>query len=330
MVWVKFLVSSIIIVMAAIKLAEYGDVISMRTKMGGMFIGLILMASATSLPEFLTTINAINQNVPDLAAGNMFGSNMFNMLLLGIMDLLNTRVRILRKVAHRHTLTGSIAVFLMVLAIFFIMANIDVKIGWVGIDSLVIVAAYLAGLWIIRSNSPAPHETDHSDEILEEGIPNLKHAIIGFAIATLVLVLIMPVLVDTSNQIAQITGLGTGFIGTALVAFITSLPELVTTITAVRLGVYDMAIGNLFGSNMFNMFSLGISDIFMLKGRFLGVISPDFILVGVIGLLLTLMAIIGNQAKLEKKFFFLEIDAFLIIVSYILGMLLIYNRGIGI
>ena len=69
MIWVKFLVSSVIIVLAAIKLAEYGDIISMRTKMGGMFIGLILMASATSLPEFLTTINSISQNVPDLAAG---------------------------------------------------------------------------------------------------------------------------------------------------------------------------------------------------------------------------------------------------------------------
>jgi uncharacterized integral membrane protein len=60
------------------------------------------------------------------------------------------------------------------------------------------------------------------------------------------------------------------------------------------------------------------------------VISPDFVLVGVIGLLLTLMAIIGNQAKLEKKFFFLEIDAFLIIATYVFGMVLIYNRGIGI
>ena len=259
----------------------------------------------------------------------MFGSNMFNMLLLGIMDLLNTRVRILRKVAHRHTLTGSIAVFLMALAIFFTMADIDAKIGWVGVDSLVIIAAYLTGLWIIRSNSPAPHESAADEEPVNENIPSLKHALIGFAIATLVLVLIMPVLVNTSNEIAIITGLGAGFVGTALVAFITSLPELVTTITAVRLGVYDMAIGNLFGSNMFNMFSLGISDFFLLDGRFLSVISPDFVLVGVIGLLLTLMAIIGNQAKLEKKFFFLEIDAFLIIATYVFGMVLIYNRGIG-
>ena len=68
----------------------------------------------------------------------------------------------------------------MALAIFFTIADLDVKLGWVGIDSLVIIIAYLAGLWIIRSNSPAAHETVIEDEALEEGVPSLKHAIIGF------------------------------------------------------------------------------------------------------------------------------------------------------
>ncbi|NMC79025.1 MAG: sodium:calcium antiporter, partial [Chloroflexi bacterium] len=124
MVWLSFLASSAIVVLAAIKLAEYGDAISVRTKLGGMFVGVILMAGATSLPELLTTINSIQQNVPDLAAGNMFGSNMFNMFLLGFLDLLNRRARILRKVAHRHALSGSIASLLSALAIFFVLANI--------------------------------------------------------------------------------------------------------------------------------------------------------------------------------------------------------------
>jgi cation:H+ antiporter len=123
--------------------------------------------------------------------------------------------------------------------------------------------------------------------------------------------------------------LGTGFVGTALVALVTSLPELVTTITAIRLGVYDLAIGNLFGSNLFNIFSLAMADLFMTNGRFLGSISHDFVLVGLIGLIMTGMALIGNLAKIEKRIFFIEIDAILLIIVYFLGMLLIYTKGIG-
>jgi len=327
MIWLEFVLSAAIIVFAAIKLAEYGDAISVRTKLGGLFIGVIFMAAATSLPELLTTVNSINQGIPDLAAGNMFGSCMFNMLLLGIMDLVNWRERILRRVARRHALSGSIASLLITLAIFFIMADINLKIGWVGIDSLVLIGTYIIGIRIIRSNIVSVPKSQ--EDIIDESVPKLSVALIGFGLATLALILVMPWLVTISNDIATITGLGTGFVGTALVAFVTSLPELVTTITAVRLGVYDLAVGNLFGSNMFNIFALGLSDVFALDGRFLGVISPDFVLVGLLGLVMTLMGLIGNQAKLERRIFILELDAFALIVVYIIGMGLLYSWGLG-
>ncbi len=328
MVWVTFVFSAAVIVFAAIKLAEYGDAISIRTGLGGMFIGLILMAGATSLPELLTTINAISQGIPNLAAGNMFGSSMFNMLLLGMMDVVHRQVRILRQVARRHTLSGSVAVLLMTLAIFFVLANVQLKIGWVGIDSLTLMVTYVIGLRIIQS---ASLQTSEPRQVEVNGdVPTLRTAILGFGIATLLLIVVMPIMVNASGDIARMTGLGTGFVGTALVAIVTSLPELVTTITAVRLGVYDLAVGNLFGSNMFNMFILGFSDFFMLNGRFIGVITPDFALVGLIGLIMTIIGLISNQARLERKFLFVEIDALILILVYFLGMLFIYQRGIGI
>ncbi len=86
MVWIQFIISAAVVVVAAIKLAEYGDAISVRTRLGGMFIGTLLMAGATSLPELLTTINSLGQNVPSLAVGNVLGSNMFNMFLLAVLD----------------------------------------------------------------------------------------------------------------------------------------------------------------------------------------------------------------------------------------------------
>ena len=108
-------------------------------------------------------------------------------------------------------------------------------------------------------------------------------------------------MVTSANEIAVITGLGTTFIGTTLVAAVTSLPELVTTLAAVKIGADDMAIGNLFGSNMFNMFALGLTDVFYTPGRFLGAIDPSFLLVGMLGLLMTGLGLIGNLARLEKR-----------------------------
>jgi cation:H+ antiporter len=328
MPWIVFLISSTIVVLAAIQLTKFGDAISIRTGLGGMFIGLILMATATSLPELLTTINAFRQGIPDLAAGNLFGSNMFNMLLLGLIDVFFFRMRVLRFVANRHTLSGNMSAFMVGLAVLLVVGNFDIKIGWVGLDALLLIAAYNGALVIIQQSTPSSEE--HAAKVVDKAIPTLRYAIIGFSLATLVLILAMPYLVTSSNQIAEITGLTTGFIGVALVAFVTSLPELVATIAAVRIGTYDLAIGNLFGSNMFNMFALGISDFFLTTDRFINVIDPEFLLVGMISLILTLIAVIGNQSNFKRKILFIELDALLLIVVYFLGMYLIYQRGISI
>lgn len=329
MVWIVFLVSSTLLVLAAIKLAEYGDVIACRTRLGGMFIGTLLMAGATSLPEFLTSINAIRQNVLNIAAGNMLGSNMFNMFLVGVADLVFYQQRVLRRVAMKHALTASFAVLLIGMTTFFILADIDLSIGWVGVDSLLIIAAYIASVWLIRAGDGNSGESEMSEEDLC-AMPSLRTGIIGFTLASLVLVLVSPYMVSSSAEIADITGLGTGFIGSVLVAMITSLPELVAVIAALKIGAYDMGIGNLFGSNVFNMFALALTDFFYTSGRFMGALDTQFVLVGLLGIILTSLALIGNQARLERRIWIVEIDALLLIVTYFVGVWLLYSRGIGI
>ncbi len=329
MTWATFFISAVVLVLASIKLAEYGDAISYRTKLGGMFIGTLLIAGATSLPEFLASINSLQQGVIGLAAGNMLGSNMFNMALVGLLGLIFYKQRVLRRVAMRHTLTASLATTLVGLATFFILADIDIQIGWVGLDSLLLIGAYIGGVWLIRHNDPPGHSMGEVESEDDTGIPTLKRALIGFALATGVLILVSPYLVRSSADIAEITGLGTGFVGTALLALITSLPELIAVITAARLGAYDLALGNLFGSNIFNMFALGFTDVFYTQGRFLGAIDPKFALTGLLGLLLTCMGLIGNQARLERRIWLVEIDALLLVLGYIVGLWMLYSWGIG-
>jgi cation:H+ antiporter len=327
MVWLRFFASSAVLVVAAIKMAQYGDVIAVRTRLGGMFIGVLLLAGATSLPEMLTMINSFRVSEPGLAAGNMFGSNMFNMFLLAILDLLNQQARILRRVAMTHALTAALGSAMIGLSVFFILGDVDLKIGWMGVDSLILVLVYVGGIRLIQQNGQASSTTV---EVAAPGpVMPLWRALIGFLVATGVLVVVTPFLVRSGNEIAQVTGLGAGFVGTFLLATVTSLPEMVAVVAAARMGAYDMAVGNLFGSNVFNMFALGVADVFYTPGRFLGAIDPAFALVGMLGLLLTNLALIGNIARVERRLVFVEADALLILLAYLAGIVFLYMRGIG-
>jgi len=325
MIWLQFIATSAVIVFAATRLATYGDIIAVRTRLGRMFVGVVLLAGATSTPEVLTIFSSIKQGVPNLAAGNLMGSNMFNMVLLAVLDLASQNQRILRDSALKHSLSGSLTTLLIALVVLFIIADIDLTIGWVGIDSLVLIGVYVFAIYLIQRESNVQPDVEY---YIPANYPTLRHGLLGFLIATLALVLVTPLLVEASAGIAEITGLGTTFIGTTLLAIVTSMPELVTSIAAIRLGANDMAIGNLFGSNMFNMFALGLTDLFYLPGRFFAIIDPTFALVGILGLIMTVMALIGNQARIERRFFIIEIDALALFIVYIGGLYLLYTQGV--
>jgi len=331
MVWFEFLASAGLIVFASIQLAKYGDVIALRTRWGGMMVGTLLLAAATSLPEVLTTITACLQGEPNLAAGNLFGSNAINIVILAILDMMHSHRRLTRRNAERHALSGSLATLMIALAIFFLVARLPFAINFgkfrVGADSLTMILVYLFALSLISKQS-RKLAFSHTSTELPEGTPELKPAIIWFVGAVGVLFLVTPWMVSASARIAEISGLGTTFIGATLVAFVTSLPEMVSTISAGKIGADDMAIGNLFGSNMFNMMSIFLADFFLAGSLFFHAVDPSFILTGLVGLLMTVMAVVGTLGRLERKIWFVELDALLLILLYFAGTYLLYVRGI--
>lgn len=333
MTWIIFFVSAAVLILAAVQLSRSGDVIAIRTGLGGAFVGTLLLAGATSLPELLTAISSIGQGEPQLSVGTFFGSSMFNMALIGVLDLMYRQGRVLFRAAISHALTGGLAILLTALAVFFIQADLDIRIGWIGIDTLIIFAVYLFGMYLIQQNSKQHEsvaETISPSHTPSETLTSLTGAIVRFAVATLVLVLITPLLVSSSIEIAEITGLTTGFVGTALLAIITSLPEVVATFSAFRLKAFDMAIGNLFGSNIFNMFALGIADIFYTSGSLFTDLDVSLGLAGMLALVMTATALIGNLARVERRIAgVLEVDALLLLVAYVGGLFLLYQRGIG-
>ena len=333
-VWVTFVVAAALIVVAARQLAKYGDVIAARTKLGGMFIGVLLLAGATSLPELLTSINSINMGSPELSAGNFFGSSAFNMFILAILDVLGRDQRVLRTSQGRHLVSGGFAVFISTLVLFFLVANpilthMKFNIGWVGIDSIIIMLFYVLAIYMIQQSEQDAVSTEMTEEELAE-IPSLKVGLIGFALAAVVLGLVCPFMVRAAEQISEITGLGTSFVGSSLVALVTSLPEMVTSISAISIGAADMALGNLFGSNMFNMFGIGVADIFYSKGRFLSTVDNSFIVVGMMGAMMTAFGLLGNIVKFKRIGKVMDIDSAILTILYIGGMYILFvmSRGV--
>ena len=328
MAWVQFFVSAAAIVFVASKMTQYAHVIAMRTRLGGMFVGTLLVAAATSAPEIITNVSSVRLGALNLAAGDLLGSGMFNMLILAVLDVVHFRKRILRGVAIRHALTAALATLLTGMAALFVLARIPWRIGWLGLDSLALIVIYIGGVWLIQREGRR-HSTPVKVELDVPGI-GLTHAIIGFVASAAALMFISPWLVRAAKEIALITGLGTGFVGVTLFAFVTSLPEVVTMLVSARLGAFDMTVGDLFGSNIFNMLALAITDGFYVQGLFFSDIDVNFALVGLLVVLLINLALVGNLARLERRLWFVELDALLIILSFIGGILLLYQRGVGI
>ena len=147
--WLLFLASAAVIVFAGTKLTQYGDRISDLTGLGGLWIGVVLMAGATSLPEIFTDVSAALIDAPDLAAGDLFGSNMANMLILGIIDLMYRQKRVWQQAAFEHALSAGLAMFLTGLAAFFILLGQDVKHIGIGSGSALLLLFYILGMRLI-------------------------------------------------------------------------------------------------------------------------------------------------------------------------------------
>jgi cation:H+ antiporter len=335
--WIIFLLSAVVIVIAGTKLSRYGDQIAELTGLGGLWVGMVLLAGATSLPELLTDIFAIWLQAPDLAVGDLFGSNMANMLILGIIDLFHREKHVWQQAAYEHTLTAALAIALTGLAGLFIFCRVNVALWGVGLGSTLLAIIYVFGMRVVyrqedmrrrqRERERMAEAGDRDHDAVLSSRTQLKRASIGFAVAAFAIVIAAPFLAISAKSIAEETGIGTTFIGTSLVAAATSLPELVSSLAAVRLGAFDLAVGNLFGSNALNMGMLFLLDVVHHPGPLLSVVSVTHTVAALMGIVLMSIGLMGIIYRAEKRFLLIEPDSALMILSYALGMWALFRLG---
>lgn len=251
-----FIFGAAVVVGAGVRLARDGDTIAARTRLGGLWVGSIFLAMATSLPELATDIAAIHLGAPNLAAGDLFGSSMANMLVLALVSLM-PGAELFRRAALDNGLGAALAISLTAVAALMILIHPAGTIAGVGYGSIVLAVIYIGGVRTLFRISVVARTAGEVEELSSEPTnpdgKSLGKAIAGFIVAALVILLVAPIFARSAEGLAELSGLGSSLIGTWLVGIATSLPELVTSVTAVRLRSYDLAIGNLYGSNAVNM-----------------------------------------------------------------------------
>ena len=301
MVFVYFLLAAAVTVFAAIKLSTYADVMSEKSRMGGLLIGTVLLAGATSLPEVTTSISAVVINNPDIAVGNMLGSNLFNIFILAMFDLYFRQKQLFNGASRDHLYTAGLGLLLTVSTLVALIVQVDMTFIGIGVDALLIAALYGFGIYYIGKQ---PKATETNEETEEEVVVStnhsisLKRAIIGFGLAALVTMAAGTALSITGDRIAVVTGLGSSFVGSFLIAASTSLPEAAAVFMALKLRNVNLAFGSILGSNIFNMLIIAMSDVFYQNGSILADVSSSH-LVSAVGI--TLLSILVMYSILRQR-----------------------------
>lgn len=324
--WAGFLVCTALIVYSGTGLSKYGDVLAEKTGLGRSWIGFVLLAIVTSLPELITGVSAAVNELPDIAVGNVTGSCVFNLFTLALLDL--GREKPLSSRAHYgHVISGGFGIILLtIVSLGLFMGRHLEPFGWIGLYSILFVFLYLIAMRLMYN-----YELRMVSEFLEDVAEGLRYeemrysgAIIRFGLHSLVVVGAAIFLPGLAEDLAVQTGLGQTFVANIFLTISTALPELVVSFAAVRMGSVDLAIGNLLGSNIFNIVILGIDDLFFRPGPILEYASVNHTLPALYAIVMTAVTIVGITYRVQQKRLLLSWNSIVIILIYLLNAVSLY------
>ncbi len=334
----QFVGLSAVVATAGVLLTQSADRIATATGLGRLLVGSILLASATSLPELSVDVAAVRGGMPDLAAGDLLGSSLMNLLILAGVDLAQrSGRRMLSREAASHALSATLSIALAgLVGVAVLTAGRLPAVTFLGIGgwSWAILVAWLLGsrmLFIdqrISVRAAVDAEAGAVDKAQPETPAQLRQGLalpgLVFAAAAVALLVAGPHLAIVADQLAEKSGLGQTFVGTTLVAITTSLPELVASIAAVRMGAFDLAIGNTFGSNCFNMILFVPLDA-VHDGPLFTAIAPVHALTVLAVIVATSIAVLGQLYHEERRIPLFEPDAVLVLLVVFGALTMIYH-----
>lgn len=332
LLWSQLAITATVILVAATFLAKNADIIAFKTGLGRSFVGVVLLATATSFPELGTGVSSViligGADGADLAAGDAFGSNLFNLLIIGIIDLMWRKGSILANLGSTTKLTGLLSwliIFIGACAVFS-HSNLNFASNFiVSPVSIILIGFFIFALYLIyreQKNSVIEDEDDYSKE-------NLSKAIFIYTIAAIIVVIAAIWLAQTGDHLADAMGWGKSFMGTQFLALSTSLPELAASIAAIRIRAPELAVTNLLGSNLFNMgFVLFIDDLAYSSGPLWIQTSQVHVITALIALIMTSTVLISMRKTIPVNLGkFVSIESIILISLYIVSSILVFQIG---
>jgi cation:H+ antiporter len=330
--WLSLLFCLAVIAYAGYYLSRYGDIIAEKTGMSASWVGLILLATATSLPELITGISAVTMaNAPDIAVGDVLGSTVFNLVILVMLDALYKRETIYSRAAQGQILSAALGALLLAFAGFSLLldhAGISPVIGHVGLYTPLIILVYISAMRAVHRYEQ--RTLDAYTEASSERYPQvtLRQAIRGYSLAAIAVIAAGCWLPFVAADIAELMGWGQSFVGTLLVAAVTSAPEVAVTISALRIGAIDMAIANLLGSNLFDILILAIDDLFYTKGSLLAHVDANHTITVFTAIMMSTLAVVGFIFRPKRRAVFkLTWISLGLLLLYILNTWILFQHG---
>ena len=303
--WVQFVGCLAVIGVAGVQLSRYGDAIADKTGLGGTWVGVMMLGTVTSLPELVTGVSSVTvAGVPEIAVGDVLGSCAFNLLLLVMLDLFYRQESVYTRASHGHVLGGGFGVILLGVAGFALLWSAlggVPALAHVGIYTPAIFLLYAIALrtvFLYSQRTLAEYAGEEPDRYPQLSLSQTLWRYLGAALFVVGAAVWLPFV---GERLAATMGWHQSFVGTLFVAFVTSVPELVVTFAAMKLGALDMALGNLVGSNLFNIMILGIDDLFYTAGPLLAHVSVVHTATALTAMAMTGIAIVALLYHPRKR-----------------------------
>lgn len=313
--YLLFILGFALLIYAAKWLVEGSSSLAKNFKIPDLIIGLTVVAFGTSAPELIVNVLAGIDGKPDLAIGNIIGSNIANiMLILGVTSI------IMQIPVQKSTILSEIPFSLAAALLFGFLANTQIpendgKLGLSQVDGLILIFFFFLFLLYIIYMAKQNQDID-TEEIGD--LPNGK-AVLYSIVGILGLFLGGKLVVENASKIALYWGFSETFIGLTIVGIGTSLPELVTSAIAALKRNADIAVGNVVGSNIFNiLWVLGVTST-LSPLPFNGLSNIDILVIIFSSTLLILFMLIGRKYTIDRWQGFLFVIFYIIYIVYLIG-----------
>lgn len=332
MAWLllQFIVCAVLIARAGYVLSRSADALAGAYGWGRGWVGLALLATVTSLPELASGISAVAfVDAPNLAVGNALGACVVNLLFLVVVDALQRHQPMYREASATHLLSAAFGVVMLgFVALSLLTGTRAPALLHIGIYSPMLLALYLLALKGVHG---------HERQAMAAGTATRSPVPAGqtrddwrrFGLAALVVLAAGSWLPKVADGLATTLGLSRSFVGTVLMAVVTTLPEMAVTLGALRLGALDMAIGNLLGSNLFNVMILAVDDVFYVRGPLLADAASVHAGTAVTALVMTGLVIIGLVMRPQGRT--LRVVSWVSVglaATYVVNAALVYLGGV--